>query len=149
MRLFRARRVHPNQRFRKGAGGESDERLVCPLAEVVNRPRDDAFACPAFSGDEHTSMDASNFANYFVHLLHRFAVAEQSFHMHGRKKFLGSGQVSSQSRATAGAIQGKFQSLNIKRLFQEVDCAIPQCLYGLFTSAFPAESNDGRSRFPL
>ena len=69
--------------------------------------------------------------------------------MHGRKKFLGSGQVSSQSRATAGAIQGKFQSLNIKRLFQEVDCAIPQCLYGLFTSAFPAESNDGRSRFPL
>src|SRR5438552_8173766 len=69
-------------------------------------------------------MDASNFANYFVHLLHRFAVAEQSFHMHGRKKFLGGGQVSSQSRATAGAIQGKFQSLNIKRLFQEVDCAI-------------------------
>src|SRR5204863_2452474 len=53
-----------NQRFRKGAGGERNKWFVGTLAEVVDRPRDDAFACPAFSGDEHTSMDASNYPNY-------------------------------------------------------------------------------------
>ena len=94
-------------------------------------------------------MNAGNLANHFVHLLHRFAVAEQAFHVHGRQKFLCRDQISSQIRAAAGAIQSKFQGLHVQWLLQEIDCAALKRLQGFSAAIVPAESNHGRRRFPV
>src|SRR5207253_1216225 len=94
-RKYRSSRKVPfctiSSRFRKGAGGERDKWFVGALAEVVNGPRHHALAGSAFSGDQHAGVNGGNLANHFVHLLHGFAVTEQSLHVHRRKEFLGRG----------------------------------------------------------
>src|SRR5262245_21743662 len=106
--------------------------------------RYNTFASSALAGNKNAGKYAGNLADNVTHLLHRLAMAEQAFDASRAENAAGVGKFAAQHAAAPGAIQGKFQSLNVERLVDEIKATVMDGLQALLAAfAFPAVGDHG------